>query len=96
MAIKSLYLVALPENDLAVTKAVPLNATVLITDWQALIDPLSLLRAFALHDVAGSGGDWHMTDRTVEVDAVDRMPLLQAVSDPEIVGGVRRFKPPAS
>lgn len=84
MATQSHYLLALPDRILDVND-VPVNATVLITDWQAGFDPVSAITGFARELLAGPHEkNWRVTDRTVEVEAVDRGVLLAVASDPEV------------
>jgi hypothetical protein len=69
----------------------PQNATELITDWQALLRPMSSLRALASQMLgrstllSGHQVEWFMTDRHVDVSSVDRNLLLEAAHDPELV-----------
>lgn len=87
MASDSLYLVALPSSFVIAVEVVPANATVLITDWQAQLDPVGRVRALApellsrsMYDTA----DWVITDRVVEVHSVSRLLLEEMASDPDI------------
>ena len=93
MAVDSLYLVAWPDRALLPLDPVPLNATVLITDWQAGLDPLALVRDFARQLLVADSraaelADWVLTDRVVEVDAVRRDLLLTLAADPEIAAAL--------
>jgi hypothetical protein len=89
MAHPSLYLVAWQvypgPNKI---EAVPQNATELITDWEANVRPEYLIESFAPELLSANDreaiNDWYITDRTVEVDTIDRRLLLSLASNPEI------------
>jgi hypothetical protein len=82
LAVSSLYLVAWPDSTLNQLESVPLNATCLITDWQARFEPEILLRGF-LRELLRSA-DWRITDRVVEVESVDRELLVRCANDEEV------------
>jgi hypothetical protein len=87
MAHASLYLVAWPNSGRPRIDEIPQNATSLITDWQARFEPARLLRHWA-PELLGSSvehvADWRLTDRFVEVDAVNRQLLFEVACDTAI------------
>jgi hypothetical protein len=92
MALESHYLVAWPEAMPSELELIPTNATELITDWQAGLDPVQELRASHANLADPTTSDWFITDRIVQVAWVDGR-LIQEVARDETIREAFRYSP---